>query len=85
MLASGSGGFLMTPPALTRDLAQLRAALKSARRFVEAQRDLIIESCCLLDKRLRPRLETLEEAAKPDIRRMDRLLARIDRALGRSR
>jgi hypothetical protein len=65
------------------DRAEVRAVLRQARRVVKDQRDGILESCCLLDKKtLTPRRETLGDAAKPDVRRMERLLARIDRALG---
>jgi hypothetical protein len=57
------------------------AALRSARRVVKDQLRLHLQCACLLDKRLRPRRETLEDAARPHVERLERLLRRIDQAI----
>jgi hypothetical protein len=63
--------------------ARVRTLLRQARRFVEEERDTLLESYCVLDRKtLRPRRETLDDDGKPWVARCERLMARIDRALG---
>lgn len=60
---------------------QKNAALRAARAFAKEQLAIHLQSGCLLDKRLRPRRKTLEAATMPYVPRIERLLAKIDRAL----
>lgn len=57
--------------------------LRACRRFVEIERDLILEGHCVLGDDLRPRPETLCEVAKPALRSAETLIRRIDAALAR--
>jgi hypothetical protein len=67
---------------LTAAHARLRRLLRLARRFVEDERDHLLENYCVLDRKtLKPRRETLDADGKPYVERCERLMARIDRAL----
>jgi hypothetical protein len=57
------------------------AALRAARAAIKRERGVMLESGCLLDKRLRPRRATLDDAIKPHVERLERLLRKIDRAI----
>jgi hypothetical protein len=60
----------------------VRAALKESSTIVTHWRDHLLECCCLFDKKTRkPLRETLMREAKPDVRRMDRCIEKIDLAL----
>jgi len=63
------------------DLVELSRLLLACRRFVKAERDLVLESNCVPDARGRPRRETLEKTAKGFVRSAERLLGRIDAQL----
>ena len=56
-------------------------ALRAARRWLREERAGLLASHCNLDYRGRPKPSTIEEAARPRLRRLDRLLRRIDAAI----
>lgn len=67
---------------MSKGREDLATVLRRAHREISRDRGLIVDSCTLKDKRGRPRMETLEEAAMPDVRRKDLILAAINRVLG---
>lgn len=62
----------------------LATVLRRARREIAIDRRIIVECCTVPDKRGRPDIKTLEGPALDDMRRKDRIIAAIDRVLGRS-
>lgn len=64
-------------------LIQMRRVLRRARVEVAEQLAGILEAACVADEEetLMPRRETLDELAKPYVRRLERLISAIDRAL----
>lgn len=56
-------------------------ALRAARFFIRQELHLFVSHHCVADLRGRPRLDTLDELAKPHVARMERLLKRITRAI----
>lgn len=61
----------------------MRDALMAARKFVSAGMNSFIETECLLDKKLRPRIHTMEPAGRVVLERYRAMLHQIDDALGR--
>lgn len=61
---------------------RMRAALVLARRHIAADRALLIESHTVPDKAGRPRMDTFDRFGASELARLDRLLAKIDRAIG---
>lgn len=57
------------------------AALRAARRALKEEIALLLGGACLLDKRLRPRRETLGEETRPAVERLERLVVKIERAI----
>lgn len=57
------------------------AVLRRARREIAADLRILIECGTLSDKRGRPRLDTLDHAAKPHVKRKQAIIAAIDRVL----
>src|SRR5258708_618290 len=70
---AGLLGLVMSDPALV---------LRAARRWLREERAVLLASHCRLDYRLRPKPETIEDVARPRLRRLDRLLRRLDAAIG---
>lgn len=66
---------MATCPVCGLDRLAALAALRQAREFVQAEKDLIIECHSLMDKTGAPRPETLEPAI---VERIDPILAAID-------
>lgn len=64
-----------------RKTEQMRAALGRARTVINGYRRELVAGACLLDKRRRPRRETLDEDIRPHVEKLERLLRSIDRAL----
>jgi hypothetical protein len=60
---------------------KLERALKRARREIAAQQRCMIADATLHDSKGKPRMETLDKLARPDIARRQRVLDAIDRVL----
>lgn len=62
-------------------LLSVGVTLLDAREIIAHQREAIIESHCKLDKKLQPRLHTLECRVRPKVRELKELIRDIDRSV----
>jgi hypothetical protein len=62
-------------------IVRMASVLRRARAEIKRDRALVVECHCLFDKRGRARLDTLDEAARPEVRRKESIIAAINRAL----
>jgi hypothetical protein len=59
-------------------LGAMATLVLASHRALARTGTLLVESHCLFDARLRPRLDTLETEAKPLVRRLERIVAELD-------
>lgn len=61
--------------------AALKRAAQIALRHMLADRDMLLESHCLLDANLKPRRDTLDDMAKPLVAKIERDIAKVRAAI----
>lgn len=61
---------------------RLRGLLIHARDEIARQRDILLRSACLIGANDEPDRSTLDEEDRPDVERMEAMIARVDAAVG---